>query len=95
MPMQRRYHEPFLQDAEGNLHHPHTNEIVGRIEEPTAAVEPTTIEGPRALRLDAPGTYLLLDDVVAIMRVLADEYEAAGNPSAALALREVADAWTQ
>lgn len=110
VPWGRKYYEPFTQDQAGVIRNPvgeivgqievaspimdEAGEMIGAIlSEPTAAVD-EPLPGPRAIAFDTPGTYLLLEDVTAILRALAAEYEQAGNPSASLALREVADAWT-
>lgn len=42
------------------------------------------------LTVGAPGIYVRLDDVLSLLLVWADQYDAEKNPSAALAVREVA-----
>lgn len=108
MPRGRRYFDPFVQDADGVIRNPHTGEVVGHatvevaenedgtfVEEFVEEVVGEAIPGPRAFRLQQPGVYLLLDDIVASLNALAAMHDEAGNPSASLALREVAEAWTE
>lgn len=46
-----------------------------------------------AIRVDAPGVYISLESAIESMRHVADQYEVEGNPSGAISLRWVADAW--
>lgn len=48
-----------------------------------------------AIYLSRPGVYLPLEGAIAYLHAAADEWDRDGNPSGALALRAVADAWTQ
>lgn len=54
--------------------------------------EPTQVRG---VIVEFPGQYLLREDVVALLREYADQFDAASNPSGALALREAAEALSE
>lgn len=57
---------------------------------PPAVDEPESVQ-LRVLPLTEPGTYVLLDDIRALLESWAVAYEGDKNPSAALALREAVD----
>lgn len=48
----------------------------------------------QGIMIERAGAYLHIEDAVLYLREIAEQYDQAGNPSASLALRAVADAWS-
>ena len=78
------------------FHQPPQVSEPGRPADVTPAVEPEELfaleTSLHVIQVVKPGHYLLLEDVLRILNSYADQYDAEGNPSAALGIREAADA---
>lgn len=59
------------------------------------AAEPTGGGGVAGIVVDQPGLYLLVDDVVATLRAMADEAEFASEPFGRAALQDAAERFEQ